>query len=162
MACDSATAAAEGVRRGLYRSISMMLRVPVAFPHRPDGHQTSASAVVTYQTMPVLRLEQHLAASPRLKDLIRSPGSWGWLGILDADHPIAHYADADALIPSADLLRFIAEVVIVDVSLSLHPSTPQESPTILCAVDSTFFEVDAPTAIMDKLARTYPEAMRSS
>jgi hypothetical protein len=37
------------------------------------------------------------------------------------------------------------------ISHSVH--TPEESPTVLRAVDSTFFEVDAPTAIVDKLAR---------
>jgi hypothetical protein len=118
--------------------------------------------------MTVLRLAQHTAASPSLSDLVRlldSDGQAKWTMsdlhyCADTDHPIARRADTDALIPSADLLRFIAEVdTIIDVTLSLRPSTPEESPTVLRAVDSTFFEVDAPAAIMEKLAHTYPEAM---
>jgi hypothetical protein len=117
--------------------------------------------------MTVLRLAQHLAASPRLSDLVRlldSDGQAEWTMsdlhyCADADHPIARHADTDAIIPSADLLRFIAEVdTIIDVTLSLRPGDPDESPVTLRAVDSTFFEVDAPVAMIDELARAYPEA----
>jgi hypothetical protein len=68
----------------------------------------------------------------------------------DGDHPIARHADTDALIPSA--LRFIAEVdTIIDVTLSLRPNGPDESPVTVRAVDSTFFEVDASAAILTSL-----------
>jgi hypothetical protein len=120
--------------------------------------------------MTVLRLAPNLSTSPRLKDLARfldSDGQAEWTmsdlhDCADADHPIARYADTDARIPSADLLRFIAEVdTIIDVTLSLRASAPEESPTVLRAVDSTFFEVDASAATIDKLAGAYPEAIRN-
>jgi|SRR4029453_3141121 hypothetical protein len=80
----------------------------------------------------------------------------------DADHPIARRADTGSPISSADLLRFIAEVdTIIDVTLSLRPNGPEESPVTVRAVDSTFFEVDASAATIDKLAGTYPEAIRN-
>jgi hypothetical protein len=95
--------------------------------------------------MTILRLAQHLSTVNYCAD---------------ADHPIARLAGTDSPISSADLLKFIAEVdTIIDVTLRLRCSTPEESPTVLRAVDSTFFEVDASTAIIDKLARTYPEAI---
>ncbi len=83
--------------------------------------------------MTVLRLAQHLAASPRLSDLVRlldsdGQAEWNMTDLhywADADHPIARRADTDALmlIPSADLLRFIAEVdTIIDVTVSLRPT----------------------------------------
>jgi hypothetical protein len=120
--------------------------------------------------MTVLRLDQHLPTSPRLADLVLfldSGGQAEWTMsdlhyCADADHPVARYVDTDASIPSADLLRFIAEVdVIIDVTLSLRPNGPEESPVTVRAVDSTFFEVDASAAIIDQLARAYPEAIRS-
>jgi hypothetical protein len=79
----------------------------------------------------------------------------------DADHPIARHADTGSLIAAADVLRFIAEVdVIIDVTLSRRAGAPAESPVTLRAVDSTFFEVDAPVAMIDQLARAYPDATR--
>jgi hypothetical protein len=121
--------------------------------------------------MTILRLAQHLSTSPRLEDLVQFLDSgdgraeWTMSDVnycADADHPIARHADTDAIIPSADLLRFIAEVdIIIDVTLSLRPNGPDESSITLRAVDSTFFEVDAPSAIIEKFARAYPEATRS-
>jgi hypothetical protein len=118
--------------------------------------------------MTVLRLAQHLSTSPRLEDLVRFLDSgdgraeWTMSDVnycADADHPIARLAGTDSPISSADLLRFIAEVdTIIDVTLSLRPGDPDKSSVTLRAVDSTFFEVDAPVAMIDELARAYPEA----